>query len=347
MAKEHKKNLDLIRCIGTILIVVYHYNCTLMENGETDIWHAGFSWGGYSLGAIGVVIFFMLSGLVLTYNYGPREGYVFDWKKFIIKRLYKMFLLYWVLYFVTYIIYAVRAHNLLFYGGSPISILFSFFQLDFFDEIIYPKFGATYWLVGEWFSTVIIILYIFFPFLRYLYIHFSKLTTAVLFLIFVANNYVHFLTFGNGYFSITNGLFAFWLGMLFQKLEYTNKVRNIAFSIILLMLFLKITVIFNVEYFPVFIFSVAFFTVLYGFSFKSIIIDKISKISYEIYLLHHRVQIMIVPYLISESVYLSQKVLIFISIMACTYVLANYAHSINLKLIQAMDRHNVKRSKPK
>lgn len=332
MSREHRNNLDIIRCIATLLILIYHYNCTLLEFGETNIWRFGYAWGSYSVGAIGVVLFFMLSGTALIYNYGANA--VFDCKKFLLKRLSKMFLLYWALYIIVYIVYAVRYHNVLFNGGSPVTILFSFFQLDFFDDIIYQKWGGVYWLVGEWFSTVIIFIYIVFPFLRHLYIKYWKTTTLILFFLFWCNNYLQILTFGNGYFSITNGVFAFWLGMIFLKVKYSSKIKLTAFILLIALLIFNPSNFFNIEYFPVFLFSLCLYVFLYGFDYQSNLVKSISNISYEVYLLHHRIQILIIPYLIAECEYISQKILLFVFVTVSIFIASKYAHLLNKFLAQ-------------
>lgn len=172
---NRRVNLDLIRIISTLMIVLYHYNCVLIDNGSTPFFKLSYEWGGYSTGAIGVVMFFMLSGAALIYNYDNVKK--FNIINFYKKRLKKMFFLYWILYIMVYAVYAIRSHKFFFYEGGVIPVICSFMQLDFFDSIIYDKFGAAYWLVGEWFSTVILIIYLIFPILRILYFRHIKATT--------------------------------------------------------------------------------------------------------------------------------------------------------------------------
>ena len=85
--KQKKEYLDVIRCISTCIIVVFHYCCVLkLYNIDTNsdfFWqYAGGSWG-----QIGVNVFFMLSGAGL-YNSTKNEILL---KTFYIKRFLKIF----------------------------------------------------------------------------------------------------------------------------------------------------------------------------------------------------------------------------------------------------------------
>ena len=76
---------------------------------------------------------------------------------------------------------------------------------------------STPWITGEWFTAVIIYLYLLFPLLKYLFKKARLITTIVISLIFLVNLKLQILSGCEGWFSISNGLMAFWAGMLFQE----------------------------------------------------------------------------------------------------------------------------------
>lgn len=144
---------------------------------------------------VGVVLFFCLSGALLIKKY--KEN--FNTLQFIKKRLLRIYIPHWISYVIAFIVsYSVYANTYTF--KSIMGILFSFLGMDYFGESLYAIYNIpTYWLVGEWFTAVIVILYCIFPVLRFLYIKREKTTTIIIMLIFILNLKLQILSYGSGW----------------------------------------------------------------------------------------------------------------------------------------------------
>ena len=326
-----KTNYDLIRVVGTILIFLYHYYQTLSCYMELPNFIIVAYWGNYDVCAIAVVIFFMLSGSVLINKYENID--TFSAISFYKNRFIKIFPIYWFLYAVTFLIHVMLTGKFLFYGGTFSSIIVSILQLDYFAEEVIARCGASYLLIGEWINTVIIICYLLFPLLRTLYKKYIIPTTIIIFLIFLFNLYFKILSYGGGFFSITTGLFAFWLGMLIIKIDSQNiPCLFIGILAIVFLLFFNFETLFNNNYLPHFFFGVSLFIALFGINYCTRFCKPILDNSYEIYLVHHRIQCLLIPYFISSMSIFSQHLFYFIFITFITVICAKYSHQLNIKI---------------
>ena len=94
ISSTHKlQNLQILRGLAALLVVVDHtigiinaqnYNNQLLEK---------FSW---SLGALGVTIFFVISGFIMLYSVGDKFGGIFSVVNFLVKRIIRIVPLYWI-----------------------------------------------------------------------------------------------------------------------------------------------------------------------------------------------------------------------------------------------------------
>lgn len=82
--------LNILRFLIAMLIVFFHYGKETFPF-TVDPWRRIFHDGNYELS-----FFFVLSGFILTYVYGPQIGGNFNWKNFILKRLTRFYPLYLV-----------------------------------------------------------------------------------------------------------------------------------------------------------------------------------------------------------------------------------------------------------
>lgn len=200
-------------------------------------------------------------------------------------------------FIATYIVYTDIVNS------DKIGMIISFFGLDYCG-IPWIWWGIpTSWLIGEWFTTVIILIYLLFPLLRWLFLRYNKITTVIITSIFILNIKFQILTGGDGWFSITNGIMLFWSGMLWEKNKHylNSTIIMTSIGLVILMYILNPDTIFGYTYPVCFIFSVLLFIALYQIQITGKFIHYICKYSYEIYLIHHRIFILFLPRLISTE----------------------------------------------
>lgn len=287
------KSYNFIRMVATLMILIYHLLTTFCDNGLIDRTGRG---GDLNLGGIGVAIFFMLSGALLIKKYRHKC----EVGKFYKKRLIRIYLPHWICY-TLFLIVTVIMHPDWLKGVQFHSVLISFFALDFFAQPLYQIGISTFWLVGEWFTTVILILYLLFPLLRWLYTKHKLFGTIILTILFVVNLKFQILTYGGGWFSITNGLMCFWIGMVLEDVKKYYKGWG-CFALLgcLMLLFISVnpSQLFGFYYIPTFVFSVLLFLFMTNINISFKFCDFVCKYNFDIYLVHHRVYILLIPILL-------------------------------------------------
>ena len=187
-----KTYIDTIRAYSVFLVYSFH----LLNKLEVRY---------YIWGAVGVYLFYMISGNGLYSKYGNE----IDYKKFFKNRFFRIYPSFWLCYSLVF--------------------LFNFWSNKSFPEIPCQRFlltilgmdgyfsyrVPTFYLIGEWFLGSIILLYLLFPLVRLCVNKNLQLTIAILFgfvcLIFYNNFF--------GLFQIMSGrnllvsLFYFVLGI--------------------------------------------------------------------------------------------------------------------------------------
>ena len=264
----------------------------------------------------------MISGGLMIYHYGI--GRSFDIKIFYIKQIKKIYVPLWISYVVIFCIgYFVMPEKYL--GASITNCIAALLALDYFSNIGLGIFA----LVGEWFTTVIILLYLLFPFLRLLFK--SKYRIPITFFIFISclmNMHFQIMSFWNGWFSITNGILYFWIGMLFEYYKKQVYCRiNLVFSVILCLVLLVTNPykLLAIDYLPTFIISVCLYFILMNINnIKSSFIIGVNKIGYEIYLIHHRIYYWLMPIMVNRMDGIVDECVVFIILFIVIY--SNFPH---------------------
>ena len=90
----------------------------------------------------------------------------------------------------------------------------------------------------------------------------------------------------------------FWLGMIFDK--YRNLITKpmvvlAVFASVLIWILNPVTIV-GFNYLPVFLASCLSFIILYNIRIDNTVTRYICKYNYEIYLVHHRIFILVMPY---------------------------------------------------
>lgn len=295
MKKERLYYLDMIKLIAVIAVFTIHYTKTLEYCGIS------FSWRvlpdticSLYLGAYGVSLFFIVSGAVLMYMYGDRDIDIGAYLKKRFLGIYPMFWLAFVFFFVIKWICQPHFER----GIRRGTILFTLLGIDGQVGI----YTSTFYMLGEWFLTVIIVLYVLFPILKKLVLRMPWITLAVFTVVTLLSAY----TWNDDVLSMDAFFFhripEFVFGMIF--VYYIKKVRWY-----MLLPALALLTIFSIYGFPNLNYMVRVMTV--GVSsfivwayilpfFKGTVIEGLSQFAdrycYPVFLTHHIIMILLLPF---------------------------------------------------
>jgi len=337
MDKTKDKSYDFIRFVAMVFIIVHHFFTTYNDYVSTN-------WGWfedlfYSLGRIGVAMFFMLSGSLLIRNYKNK----FEVGKFYKKRFLRIYVPHFISYLMFIVVYLILFPERL-VGVKFSSFITGFFALDFFATPLSSVGVNLLWLVGEWFTTIILIIYLIFPLLRWLFKKYKTVSTIFIFAIFILNLKFQFLTYGEGWFSLTNGIMCFWTGMLLE--ENKKYYKGIAYLATLFTLLLFIVVqpdaLFGNKYLPIFILSILLFIIFTNFHISCKISEYVCKYNFELYLVHHRVFYIFIPIFLPYMVNIPQIIFFAIIMILITCVCSHIVKYLTNKTLGFSDKIYIK-----
>ncbi|MCR5398577.1 MAG: acyltransferase [Lachnospiraceae bacterium] len=189
MKKNRRFSFDAVRCIAVFCILLCHFNArysfVYFGNDMKDYMLLSQYPFGLFLGDLGVSLFFIISGASLYYNYYDELNVLQFYKK----RALSIYPMFWVAYLTLFIF---RAKDML-ASETPIGyMLLTVTGMDGYLSGVLPNF----YLIGEWFLGAIILLYLIFPFIRYLYRYNKVLTwmiVMILYSVFVFFNLIPWL----------------------------------------------------------------------------------------------------------------------------------------------------------
>lgn len=292
MKKERILGFDFIRAVSALLIILYHVIrqfeiipgwdhfplSSLGPNGD---------WGHFTV----VALFFMLSAASLLRNYPRLERK--DLKRFYWKRWKSIFPAFYLVWIVCFVSTAVK-NGVLTWGGQPYLILLSVIGEDGYAK--YLGLPHDYYLIGEWFLGVIILLYLLYPLLLFLYRKVFWIATVGIFAAFLLMYKETFLTY----------VFSFWCGFLYLRFRDSLQKRKwiglFSLGLALFFFLFPFPVLFAVQsttlsgvFFFVFLDWIAPY-VLRLPPLRAFILYT-SGLSYELFLVHHQVIFSISGYL--------------------------------------------------
>jgi peptidoglycan/LPS O-acetylase OafA/YrhL len=131
--------IQLIRGIGALMICLFHLKGLL--NSSTS--HFGTTYFGG--GAIGVSLFFIISGFILVYSTQKSDGSKLYVKNFIVKRLIRIIPLYYVM--VLFWVFAYD-RNLDYFHKDYTTLVNTFCFIPIFDNPVGPSYGMPPLKVG-------------------------------------------------------------------------------------------------------------------------------------------------------------------------------------------------------
>lgn len=268
---------DFIRACCAIMIIVYHYF------GSSKCEKIRFFPG--SFGASIVTVFFVLSGMVLYYNYSNIESK----KDFYIKRFKAIYPSFWIAYF-CFFVEGVFYSGDLFYHDQPWCLVFSIVGVDGYAQYKLPN----YYYIGEWFLGAIIIIYLLYPLILKA---FNKAAPALFSVLICLYAWIYITRFHTIYpiRSIVACLISFCFGMVIMKYREIFLERKVA-TIVVCVIALTVYLRFKVTDYSVQLIGLAMILILYRmgtfvmkFEKINIGITFLASISYQIFLLQHQV----------------------------------------------------------
>ncbi|MCI9446064.1 MAG: acyltransferase [Lachnospiraceae bacterium] len=271
--------LDVIRAVAILMIFTFHF-CSAIGNKGVFYGYANGGWG-----SVGTTMFFILSGFLLGTKYHANISI----KNFYWKRWLSIFPLFYLTFAVAFIVNGLTTGNWK-YGGEWWRMVFTLFGCDNFLGF----YGiSSYALVGEWFTAVIVIIYLAYPLLNIFYQRYKSLGSVLIYGLYFINLGVEWFQIVDDANPIT-GIAMFWTGML--AAGYTDKIKNRLFLIpeaglAVLVIFVKLpgNPLLWKNMLACMIFGMLFIGGEYvekvPFAAKAFLF--ISKYSYGIYLCHH------------------------------------------------------------
>ncbi len=330
------------RFVLTWIIFFHHVLTTGRDQGMSlpFLINKAFSRPSGGLGQMAVAMFFLLSGALMWRNHQELEI-----GRFYRKRIFGILIPIWICSIPLIIVDYLVNPSLVLSAYARHTILFNFLGLDLYLGVltgIYP-----YHVAGEWFTSVILTMYILYPLLKKLFSEkkIRVISTVVITAVFVVNFKIKLFTMGNGWYSFSVGLFYFWCGMLYEK--YRDKLIEKKPVIISSIVFVAVYLFYNMLPFvrlssPAV--SLTGFIVLNWFGNRignSIngtavekIIDFTCKNSYMIYLTHHYIIITLMKGFLLAGLDLFWLFVVSVIIIVCIYsVLCRTANDFVLKKI--------------
>lgn len=216
--------LDFIRALSFIFIVIFHFNVSIGAHNiyvnSTNIPIIFYDYKNGNLGQIGVSLFFIISGAGLMLS--NKEN--FNLKHFFNKRIFSLFPMFYLAYFLVTCYYFIRYASLNPFGvmRGKASFVWTILGMDGYLAPLIPN----YYLLGEWFLGCIILLYCLFPVLRYLLIKMNKYVSILLVgLIYIIT--VQFYPFENYpiEFFVIARMLEFFFGMF--VIMYIPKIKGL------------------------------------------------------------------------------------------------------------------------
>ena len=321
MRKERLYYLDMIKLIAVISVFTIHFTKTL-EGAGINFSYKVLPDTAFSLylGAYGVSLFFIVSGAVLMYMYGDKEIELGTYFK---KRFLGIYPMFWLAFALFFVIKWFRYPHFQ-QGIRRGTILFTLLGIDGQVGIYTP----TFYMLGEWFLTVIIVLYVLFPILKKMLLRQPALT----FLVFLALTLWSAYHWNDDVLAMDAFFFhripEFLLGMIFVR--YIKKVRwYLLIPSIGVLAWLGIEQCPEMNYMLRILLvgtsSFLVWTFLLSFP-KGKVIEKISKFidkyCYPIFLTHHIIMLLLIPFWSGQTFGTGQVWAMYLTCIALTLVMS-------------------------
>ncbi|WP_164515046.1 acyltransferase family protein [Paenibacillus lentus] len=328
--------LDFLRAISILLIIIYHFNQQLgfHEINAPEIFIQNFK--NDSIGSLGITLFIMLSGASLMLNYREKISL----KKYFYKRFVSIYPLFWLGYIFTYFGLFIINTNL-HHEVEPWKLILT---LIGFDGFLYYKI-PNFYLVGEWFLGLIVIMYILFPILRYLVLKMPILTCISILAIYivVVQNYSSLFEIDVIRNPLTR-LPEFVFGMLF--IQYADKIKQyllvipaiitgvFLFAVTVSIPHIHITFILGASLFIIFAYLSHF---IKNKELRSLI-GFVSKFSFAAFIVHHNIIGQFFVRFDRGTLSIVETYALFIIVLSLIFIAAVYLSKVTHRVVSSMKR---------
>lgn len=341
LISKHIRSFDFIRFIAVFMIIVFHfYAATPYVERYVPLW-----------GREAVAMFFIISGAGLINRYYDSIHV----REFYIKRAKSIFPAFWLSYLIMFLWNYVESG---FHFTSTVPAVNFIFTILGIDGLITSVGIPTFYIIGEWFLGVIIILYLIFPIFRKVFIKFPTITLVITFMMRIAlllyNPFPLAIRF-NPIVALSYFTFGAWLVVEYHNYSVKNKIKNSEIIIphaktVLLMslagIVLGIMIGLNggrhEDVGEIFSSAGLFFLlILISQKIKNVwawrIIDWYSKVSFEMFLFQHVVIAKYVPFVLISFT----KINLFICLLWIIIVISTIAYAV-YNLTAVIKLYNVK-----
>lgn len=278
-----KTYINILKIIAIWMVFNFHYTIIIGKE-EFLFWFANGDWG-----TVGTTLFLLVSGNSLARKYGEK----LDIKEFYKKRWLAIFPMFYLCYLVAFVLHRIILQNDIFAGVEPWTFIFTLMGADNYMYLLgIPNFA----IVGEWYTALIVSLYVLFPLIQLLYRKKPIIGTVFILIMYGANLILDIGPVIDDAHLIT-GITIFWIGMLTYKYEEKIQkaplpVKIVTVLLALMIMFVKLPGImllyknvFGILIFIVFI----FIGKLLESTKETLVIQFLCKIEYGVYLCHHTV----------------------------------------------------------
>lgn len=335
MKRERLFYLDFVRAIAAIAIVITHFNARYLylDPPAPEKTVLTTNVGNLYIGDWGVSLFFIISGAALMYVYEEKC----ELKKFYKKRFFSIYPMFWIAYAVVFVLSVWRNHGMIGAGIPKWRLVFSLFG---FDGLLMANGYPTFYLLGEWFLGVIILIYLIFPLLRKLMNEKPLLLLAASLICYVAG----LLVCSRIAYPIAVPTVLFIripelvFGMFFVKYHWKSnwKTAVAAFLVIVANGLIRPEISSSIQTTYV---GIASFLVLVYLSdilecpVVRFVCGKLSKYSYAIFLVHHVVIANIMERISLQSISVWQSYLLFVVICCVIAICAGVLYFIHGRIM--------------
>ena len=218
MKRERFITLDIVKFFSMIVVFLFHF----FSEGQVYLFIdfskilSFLSNGFISLGVLVNVLFFMISGFLLSLHY---DG---DVKKFYKKKIIRILIPYYILYIILYVKNAYFSKKILLFSLFEIpKLFFTIFGIDTYLSFL--GFKTLSMGIGEWFLGCLIVYYFLFP-LLYKYGKCDRIKIQLLVIIYFVLTYFNFMNIPINQNILINA-FNFYAGILIFD-YYKSKIKE-------------------------------------------------------------------------------------------------------------------------
>ena len=305
-------NIQLLRGIAALMVCLFHLRGLL--NTPTSLLGTKFFGGG----AMGVSVFFIISGFIMVYTTRKSDGSKLYVKNFMIKRLIRIIPLYYIM--VLLWIFAYDTH-LDYFSKDYLTLVKTLCFVPIFDSLIGPSYGMPPLKVG-WSLNYEVFFYLLFGLSLFMKrfrwaVLFGTFAVLVVLVPLIFKGYVAFDPYFNYHFQwpyflmITNPMMLYFVmgvafGILYNS-KFVLKYKWLQTSVLIvsiglfLMIYFRLSPFIDNFFINLFICSLLVFGLLFFNKDKGIRVPKVfvylGDMSYSLYLIHPTVIIVLPRFL--------------------------------------------------